>query len=117
MYEGRPVAIGFAAENLAAFLAVGLLIATSERGHASTGSPVIGLGADTLHLVGATAWSAGLFSLLFLVRPGVRRLAEPDRADAWAAAVQRFSTVGLPAAALVLLGGTIESFQRIHGWG
>lgn len=98
-----------------AVLAVGVLGFVASQpwsGHpAATETPLLSIGTQTLHVLGAGAWLGTLAALAGLAIPASRRCAEPRALIA--ALVGAFSPVALTAATLVVASGAITAWENL----
>jgi putative copper resistance protein D len=96
------------ASSLAGFAIAGAYLASlAWAGHAVAGAERnVQLTADSLHLLAAGAWLGALPGLVTLLR----HVTQPD---AYAAAVQRFSTLGVASVTLLFLTGFINAWYLV----
>lgn len=101
---GGPAAIGLA------------LVAWS--GHAAVGAEAgLNVVLDAVHGLGSAAWIGGLVGILALLLPAGWRLEEPDRIRLLAAAVVRFSAIGLAAVSLLVITGIYRAIAEVGSFG
>ena len=96
-------------------LATGILIGPAWVGHAGASPGAAGefpLTADALHLLAAGAWVGGLPALAMLLATAWRQK-EPRWAIVTAAAVQRFSLLGVISVSALLASGIVNSWYEV----
>lgn len=92
--------------------ALGFVVSQPWSGHpAATDSPLLSIGTQTLHILGAGAWLGTLATLAGLAIPAARHCAQPHTLIA--ALVRAFSPVALTAAALVVASGAITAWENL----
>jgi copper transport protein len=107
-------------EGLAADMAVAMVPAIlltsslTSHGAALPGLPGAGIGLDWLHLVSGVVWIGGLASLAVVLPPAVRAL--PDSSGLVRTSVAHFSRLGLLAAGVVAVSGTLQAGLEVGSW-
>ena len=98
---------------IAALLALG----ASAMGHpaAVPEAPLVAMGLDALHALGAGGWVGALVGMTFVVLPGAISRPEALRADAVRRALRAFTPVALVAAALLAVTGFIGGWWQLRG--
>ncbi len=94
-----------------------LLVLLAFIGHAGASSEDTGnlqLGADILHLLAAGAWLGGLPALALMLYQAQRNKSDASNAAA-AAAIRRFSAIGIVAVGTLLATGAINSWYLLSG--
>jgi copper transport protein len=113
-WSGRRGGRGsWAIAGLAALL---LAISASLGGHAAAATTFRGVGlvADGLHILGASAWLGGLTCLIIVGLPAATQ-AHDGRGPAVASMVNAFSPIALACAGLVVLTGATSAWLRLGG--
>jgi putative copper resistance protein D len=96
--------------------ATAFLISPAWIGHAGGtpgGSGLMSLSADASHLLAAGAWLGGLPPLAMLLLAAAWRQKEPSWATLTAAAVRRFSRLGVASVGALLASGIINSWYEV----
>jgi copper transport protein len=100
---------------LAAVGAVALALSQSLTGHAAadSGSLVLSVGADVVHLLATGAWIGGLVSVVLSGLPALRRHEEADRPAPGSSLVRAYHDVALPSVIVVGLTGIANAWLRV----
>lgn len=108
----RP--LGTRAWTLLSLGVLGFAASQPWSGHpAASAWPLIGIGTQLLHVIGAGAWLGTLALLAGLAIPAARRAAHGDASIA--GLVRAFSPVALAAATLLLLSGGLTAWDNLDG--
>ena len=106
-------------KSVAVILAAAFLIAPAWTGHAGA-TPGRGgdflLGADALHLLAAGAWVGGLIPLALLLA-AARRATEPEWTSVTAAAVRRFSWLGIACVGSLVATALVNAWYDVGTFG
>jgi copper transport protein len=106
-----------AALLLGALPAAYIAIAPALGGHASVTSPVALLvGLDVLHVLAMSVWIGGLVVLLGVLPAATRQLEAPERTPLLAATLVRFSPIALACVTVLLVTGTVQTFEHMSAW-
>ena len=96
--------------------ALGVVAAPALTGHAaSSGSFVLTVTLDMLHVLAAGAWIGGLLMVLLAGIPAMRRLTEGNSDAAVSALVHSFHPLALFCAPIVVIAGLGTSYLRLGG--
>lgn len=97
--------------------AVWLLLLPGLGGHAGSASPAaVLILANALHVAAMAVWAGGLATLLLVLPPATRTLAdEGDRSRLLAGLLLRFSPLALAGVGAVLLTGIVQSLLHLDG--
>jgi copper transport protein len=97
-------------------LAALLLFTSALVSHAAgQPDPLLPLLNDVVHLLAAAAWGGSLVYLLISLRDAYATLEPPARTRLAAAAVPRFSALGLTAVSLLVLTGVVQTILQVSG--
>ena len=109
----RPM--GPAALGVLALLLGFLALSPALAGHAGLESPRgVMVPANVIHVIAVSVWSAGVATLVLVLRRATQELEPPDRARLLAANVTRFSTVALIAFISLVVTGLVQSWFEIR---
>jgi copper resistance protein D len=101
--------------GIAIVVAIGVLVGPAWTGHAGATPGAVGqfaLASDALHLLAAGAWVGSLLPLAMLLECA-RREKQPGWSALTAAAVRRFSLLGIASVGLLLASGLINSWYEV----
>jgi copper transport protein len=108
--RGRDIA-SRGERGLSVLVACGVVATFAYAGHGDTGRwPQLGFVTDFAHVGGAALWLGGVAVLALALR---RRSASVDETESLSGAAQRFSSLALPAIALIVLSGVVQGWRQL----